>query len=259
MPFNRFIIFQIIFSVVFFSVLFFANFFFIDFIKQIDEQKSIYPILIYANSQKEINQIKDFAESSEIIKTYKMTTPDSLEQSILKKYNLTEYSKIANSYRLPYQLELIVQPVSYENLTKFYNALIKNFPEYIIQKNENVWAEIELKVSLLYKVLYVIKLLILIAYVFFMIFFRMIFIGINRDRLLAIYKSGIQLKRLLKLQRLFSFYFIIISFCMALMIESIWSYSNFNEIVIDKEIQLMFIFANLIVIFFQKSLFKKKR
>ncbi len=257
MPFNRFLIIQLLVSILFFTIFFLLFIYSNNFIQDINHQKSIYPILVYANSQKEINQIKEFAESFEIVKSHNIIHPDSLEKNLLQKYNINEYQKISSSYRLPFLFEINLKPYPYLQLMDFYQALTKHFPKYIIHKNEKIWSEIDIKVNNLKDCQKIMSYISLIFYILLMLFIRIVFVSKNETNLKAIYKSGLSIKKLISTQKWYSFYFILIVTIFSVILSLSRSLYYSHVFFVDLNFLVMFFMANLLIVFLNKPFFKQ--
>ena len=251
------------------SVLIFAtgSLFFENYIEDMKQDKSLYPILVYTNSVTEAEDIINFAKENPIYLDHSITDPDYLESMLISKYNLADYKSISGDYKLPFQIEISISPLPMNQIIIFVSQLSARFTDSIIHYNAKLWNDVEMVVERNMRIFLCMQVIFLSFYVFIQLFIRLSFINKYHENFFALANSGIAHKKLLKKEVSLNFKFIMIALCSITLLNVIINYFDLVSYVgrvwtthfyyINPKMILMFFFANLIVIIFQKSLFKK--
>lgn len=258
MPFTRNLIYQSLISCLFFMIFFTSSLYIDEFIEGVNIQKSLYPILVYSNTQKEINEIRDFTSDFNIVKKISIINPDSLETYIIEKYKLDTYSEIASGYKLPYQMEIYFNPVDLSQIKLFFISLSETFPDKIIHKNEEMWYDIENRVSILNFNKYILQAIALLSFIILMLFYRMLFINNQRESINAILASGISTDKFKRRILTMSFLFIIITGIFFILFNLVYNFYYSLHQQLHYKLIMAMILSNILVLIFQKKLKIKK-
>ena len=251
------------------SVLIFAtgSLFFENYIEDMKQDMSLYPILIYTNSVSEAEDVISFIRQNPIYLTHSITDPDYLESMLISKYNLADYKSISGDYRLPFQIELAISPFPMTQIMIFVSQLSARFTDSIIHYNAKLWNDVEMAVERNMRIFLSLQIIFLFFYVFIQLFIRLSFINRYHENFFALANSGIAHKKLIKKEVSLNLIFFTVSIFSIAVLNVIINYFDLVSYVgrvwtthfyyINPKMIIMFAFANLIVIVFQKSLFKK--
>jgi len=246
-------------------------------VKDVNNRKNIFPILIYTNLEQTLDEISQYLQVNPVCDTYQIVSPDTLETILIQKYNLTDYKEIAGDYRLPYQIEVTVVPLSMNELARFVADLFTTFSDSIIHYNAKLWEDVDIQVNKLRFYFYILKIVFLCLYIGILYGIRLSYIHRHQSTISAIQTSGIPRLKLLKidLQKNLSFWGLAIA--TAIIVDFAIRYLHLDQYVFSSNVYLLpittvkqFIFSyfdidllvmlaitNLLLITVQKPMFKK--
>jgi len=252
------------------SVIIFAagSLFLENYIEDMNQDKSLFPILVYSNTVSDAEEVIDFVKENPIYLTHSITDPDSLESMLISKYNLADYKSISGDYKLPFQIEISVSPYPIVELVLFVNQISAKFNENIVHYNAKLWNDVEMAVERNKRLYLGMQVIFLFFYVFIQLFIRLAFINRYRENFYALVSSGIAFQKLVKKEVVSKLIFLFVSTFSITIVNFILNYFELMSYsgkvwtthfyYLNPKMVIMFVTANLIIITFQKSLFKKK-
>ena len=265
MNFNLHFINQIIIGLLFTLIFIGGSIFLIQHTNFVNQEKSLFPILIYTNTLSEANDVLDAVINHHIYSGFQLTYPELLEKLIFDRYDLNDFIDISNEITLPFLLELNLNPVHSIELNDFINEIKNVFPNYIIHYNEQIWKEIDEQVNKLTIILWIMQFTILLSYLFTQFSYRLSTILKNKEIINAILSSGISPKKLSKKRFYTNFNFLLLIFIFCIGVNYLASYIFiFNHFAFSIEFlnfKLLAIFyvINLTLVVSQKPIFPKKK
>jgi len=201
MRFKQCYVIQYVSLVVLSCVFIIGSLYFNNHLNSINQEKSLFPVLIYVNSPSEANDVLGFSMPHKLYMMHNIVSSEELENTLIEKYNLADYRAVAGDFRLPYQLELYLKPANKKEMVDFVNDIAAFFPTYIINYNERIWLDIENHYNSLNENKLIKQMIFLFAMIFVQINIRALYVMKNRTAIDAIALSGIK-RRVLILQEL---------------------------------------------------------
>lgn len=269
MPLNRSLLFQLIILFIFASVFINGSLLLNNFVLNINQEKSIYPILVYTNTLSEANDVLDFVKEHKCYFASEIISPDSLENMLIDKYNLSDYKDIAGDYKLPYQLEISVLPFKTEELLGFVNKIQGFFPNYLLHYNQEIWQNIDQQTNKLKLNIIVMQITALILYMALQFLLRFFLIINYRENISALINSGISLKSLFLKELINKFVFLVIAGFLIITINFLINYINLLTMIstnyskvntfLDLNLLVYLMMTNMILVFCQRPFFKKRK
>ena len=257
----------------FFSIIFiFGSLLLVNYIETLNNDKSIFPILVYADTVEEIDKILEIIIMNEAYQTHAVVSPDSLKKFMVEKYSLDDIEEIAKDFVLPYQLYITVNPVKMDLLMLLVLEIGENFPENIIQYNDEAWREIDVNVVRLRKISFSVQLITLLIYLFIQIFIRITYILRNKIMINAIVSSGLSFRSIAWKNFVNNLIFLLLSFLLIIAVNILINYFALPHFVtptiiehpsfllyININITLMLFITNMLLVVIQKPLLKRSR
>ena len=254
---------HLLISVVFTLVFIYGSLYFNDYIVYVNQEKSLFPILIYTNTLSEANDVLDFVSSHEVYSLFNLTYPDSLANLLIDKYGLTDFRRAVRDFTLPFLLEIFINPFEAEKLSSFIYEITSFFPNNIIHYNENIWLEIDLQTARLTKILFTLQIIALALYLSFQLFFRMIIIFKNKESISAIKNSGmtqskVALKRIQETVT-YLFFSTILMIIIAFFLNFFMIYRDFSLSInnLNLNLLIMLFVVNALFVLFQKPIYTR--
>jgi hypothetical protein len=238
-----------------------------NYILSLNQTKSTYPILTYSNTLDEADLIVDLISSHEAYNSHTIQSPDVLKTMLLSKYKLDDMEEIEEEFSLPYQIEIIVKPLSSDKLLLFVLELSDLFPENIMQYKEDIWKEIDTRNGKLKRLLYVIQIVLLMVYVFVQSFIRLLYILKYKTNINAVVNSGISQRMLSFKNFMNNFYFLLMSTSLIILINFAINYFYVISYIINDltthfyyvniNLIIMLIAANILLVLVQIPILKR--
>jgi len=238
-------------------------------LNNINQEKSLFPVLIYVNSLSEANDVLNFITPHKLYLSHEMVSSEELERSLIDKYDLVDYRTIAGDFRLPYQLVLYLKSASKDEMVDFVNEIAAFFPTYIINYNERIWLDIENHYNSLNENKLIKQLIYLLAMILVQINIRSWYIMKNKTAIDAVTNSGIKRNILMLREFTYNIVYIGISiltiFVLYIIINSFGLVSfltdNFlgADVFLNWNYKLSLGLAIILSVLFQKPLFIRMR
>ena len=235
------------------------------YIDDVNNEKSIYPILVYLNTIDETEEAVAFIVNHDVFLSYQITNPDSLEKLIIQKYGFNSLSVAEGDFSFPFLLDIQIRPFPTIELMGFIEELSSLFPHNVIHYNESIWQETDIQVKKYKNIFCSIQIVALIAYLFCQILIRLHNMLKNRETINAILASGISQKKLAIKRFQMNIIFLIVSMSMIISINYLINFLfvhkkfDFKIEYFNIESILMLFIINIILIIFQKPVFMRRK
>jgi len=242
----------------------------------VNTRKSIFPILIYTNSEQTVEELAGYVQQNPVCDSYQIIPPDSLETILIEKYQLTDYKEIAGDYRLPFQVEITVVPLSMKQLARFVADLSTTFSQNVVHYNAKLWEDVDTQVNKLRFYFYILKLVFLCLYIGVLYAVRLSFIQKHQNTISAILASGTPLRKLAKREFLSNLFFWVVSTGCAVVFDFVIRYfqldkylmggvyelisfsdvREFMSLFFDIDLLVMLAVANLVLVTVRRAVFR---
>ena len=254
----------------FFSIVFiFGSLLLENYIFALNQNKSAFPLLVYSENPEDIEKIIQIAKEQDAYESHIIVSPDSLRKSLMERYNLDEIDEIAQDFVLPSQIVITVKPVKMDLLMLLVLEIGENFPDNIIQYNDDTWSEIDVNVIRLRKIAVLLQVILLCIYLFIQIFLRITYIFRNKKLINAIVSSGLSYTSIQWKNFVNNIIYLCLALLLILLINITINYLSLTDYFITNylthymfvniHIILMLFGANLVLVMIQKPLLKRNR
>ncbi|MCL2065561.1 MAG: hypothetical protein FWG98_14475 [Candidatus Cloacimonetes bacterium] len=233
------------------------------YIDYVNQEKSLFPILVYTNNLSEANDVHDFVNNHQVFSSFYLTYPDSLANLLIEKYELMDFSRAVRGFTLPFLLEIFVNPLPADDLNSFIFEITSFFPNNIIHYNSNIWVEIDSQTLRLRKIFLILQALALGLYLLLQLFIRLAIIVKNKECINAIQNSGITSNKLAlkKLHEnvLFLFFTSILMILSNLFLNILFinRMSVLSLNMLNLNLLVMLFLINFLFVLFQKPIYSK--